>query len=172
MARFPALSRYTSPRYSCHALVLLLMGVAGCGSIDSTVPLRAANDSNIKRLANLYLTYQMQNGFSAPKDETTFRAFIRDGMPVDKLQVMQIDAASLDGLFTSERDRRPFIIRYGLQARLGMVTPVVFETEGVGGKRQVAFTNGLVEEVSDVDHFRALLEDPGQSTFYPQKADP
>ena len=47
--------------------------------------------------------------------------------------MMNIDANNLDGLFTSERDNKPFKIRYKVGGGRGSVDAVVFET---GGQRR------------------------------------
>jgi hypothetical protein len=48
----------------------------------------------------------------------------------------------------SERDNQPFVIRYGVGGGLGSANAVIFEKQGVDGIRQVAFTNGKVEEMA------------------------
>jgi hypothetical protein len=43
-------------------------------------------------------------------------------------------------------------VRYGTAVPYRSVTSLVFEQEGVGGQKQVAFNNGHVEEVSDAEY--------------------
>ena len=65
---------------------------------------------------------------------------------------MGFDPANLDKAFTSERDGKPFKIRYNVGGGRGSVDPVVFEQDGVAGKKQVGFTGGKVEEVDDATY--------------------
>ena len=112
------------------------------------------NKSNIQRISNMYAAYQNMKGSGGPKDEADLKAWIREYAP-NKLEMMKIDVNNLDGLFTSERDGKPFKIRYKVGGGRGSVVPVVFEQEGVGGKKQVGFTGGKVEEV-DAAEYAAL----------------
>jgi hypothetical protein len=123
--------------------------VAGCVHESADSRVAAMNDSNIRRLANLYNAFQVRKGMKGPKDEAEFKHFIQQEYSPEKLQRMQVDPQNVDALFTSERDGEPFVIRYGVSGGLSTVDPVVFEQKGVGGKRQVAFTGGTVEEVDD-----------------------
>ena len=122
----------------------------------------AMNDSNIKRVANLYMAYQFRKGMKGPADEATFKKFIQSEMPARKLELMRVDKNNVEGLFKSERDGEPFQVRYGLSGGPSTVFAVVFEKTGQGGKRLVAFTNGSVEE-ADPARYEQLLKDQGSS---------
>ena len=54
---------------------------------------------------------QNYKGGRGPKDEAEFKEFVRNFDP-NKLSMMKIDPNNVDGLFTSERDGKPFKIRY------------------------------------------------------------
>jgi hypothetical protein len=116
--------------------------LVGCGrGLDSDAALARVNSTNIQRLANLYLTFQMKNDWRGPADETEFKQFISSYNP-KKLNRIGIDPAALDELFLNERDGEPFKIRYGVAgSAMGSSQPVVFESVGVGGKRLVGFLN-------------------------------
>jgi hypothetical protein len=77
-------------------------------------------------------------------------------MPSHRLEMMQVDPGKVDELFVSERDGQPFVIKYGQSGGIMSRLPVVFEKEGKGGKRQVAFTDGQVEEVDDATYQQLL----------------
>lgn len=124
---------------------------AGCETDNSLKELAGMNTSNIQRLSNLYAGFQNAKGGSGPKDEAEFKEFIKAYAP-DRLSAMSIDANNLDKTFTSERDSKPFKIRYKVGGGRGAVAAVVFEQDGVGGKKQVGFTGGKVEEVSDAEY--------------------
>lgn len=135
---------------------------AGCGPNPDGM-LAALNDSNIKRLANLYGVYQFQNDYKGPKDEAAFREFISAKNP-EHLKRMGVDPSKLDDLFKSERDKQSFKIRWKVntQAR-GSSDPVVFEAEGVEGVRLVAFTGGELVE-ADSSQFDRLWKGEGGIT--------
>jgi hypothetical protein len=118
------------------------------------------NDSNIKRVANLYMAYQRVHNWQGPADEAAFKKFIQNEMPRHRLEMMQVNPADLDGLFRSERDDHLFKIRYGIGGGPGWAVAVVFEQAGRDGSRQVAFTNGSVEEAKG-ERYEQLLEDKG-----------
>jgi hypothetical protein len=122
------------------------------------------NDSNIKRLANLYQSYQSRHRSQGPKDEATFRDYIQHAMPAHRLEMMQVDPDNIEALFVSERDNQAFHIRYGVGGGTGWVVAVVFEQQGVSGEKQVGFTDGSIEEVGE-SRYRQLLEDRGRSSL-------
>jgi hypothetical protein len=136
--------------YRCPAVGLaavFLVGLAGCGD-DTANQVAAMNKSNIQRLGNLYAAYQNYHSGSGPTDEADFKAFVKAFDPA-KLSMMHIDANNLDGLFTSERDGKPFAIRYQVGGGRGSVDPVVFELGGKDGKKEVGYTGGKVDAVDD-----------------------
>jgi hypothetical protein len=121
----------------------------GCSQSTAEKLVAEANKSNIQRLANLYGAYMAQNGWKGPKDEATFKAFIGKA-DATMLKNMSVDAGNTDGLFKSEKDGKPFKIRYGVQGGLGAIVPVIFE-DGTG-QRQVAFTGMKLETVDDATY--------------------
>jgi hypothetical protein len=153
------------PRALQAGLLLSCLAPCGCSENRAADQIAAANDSNIKRVANLYQSFLSRNGWEGPRDEATFRKFIQE-TPPHRLEMMQVDPNALDDLFRSERDGQPFQVRYEVKAGLGSVTAIVFEHQGEDGRRQVAFTNGSVEE-ADEARCKALLEGGGQSSGNP-----
>ena len=134
-------------RWLAAGAVVALAALAGCSRDQTARDVAAQNTSNIQRLANLYSAYQTYNGGRGPASEAEFKTFIAryDG---DKLKMMGVKADDLGGLFTSERDGKPFKVRYKVGGGRGAAAPVVFEQDGKDGKRQVAFTgNAKVEDV-------------------------
>lgn len=144
--------------FGCLAsLVILSLVLPGCGSGgDAKSMIAAANDSNVKRVATMYSFFHLKNNFKGPKDEAELRSFISE-QDVKRLSLADIDPADLDGLFVSERDDEPFVIRYGIDTYIrGPAVPVVFEATGFEGLRQVGFCNGSMKEV-DSDEYDELL---------------
>lgn len=130
------------------ALLGLVVAVVGCSSDETSKQIAAMNQSNIQRVANMYAGHQNTKSGAGPKDEAAFKEFIKAWDPA-KLGPMGIDPNNVDKTFTSERDGKPFKLRYGIGGGRGSDDVVVFETEGKDGKKQVASTNGRVEEVDD-----------------------
>lgn len=137
------------------AAVSLGLGAVGCSTDKTKEQIASMNTSNVQRVANIYAGFQNAKGGAGPKDETEFKTFIREYDPY-KLSAMGIDANDLDKVFTSERDGKPFTIRYKVGGGRGAVAPVVFEKDGVNGTKQVGFTGGKVEEVDDA-RYKDLL---------------
>jgi hypothetical protein len=125
----------------------VMAALTGCG--DKTAKeVAAMNKSNIQRLANIYSAHQNYKGGRGPANEAEFKEFIKN-FDTEKLQMMGVKTEDMNGLFTSERDGKPFKIRYNVGGGRGSVDPVVFETEGKDGKKQVGYTGGNVEDVDD-----------------------
>lgn len=149
MTRFP----FSSCSVRLAACLLLLAAVAGCGGgTDGNATLAELNSTNIKRLANLYFTYQLSNDFRGPKDEADFKKFLSSVDP-EKLTRIGIDPNAIDALFVSQRDNQPFKVRYGVRgSAMGSSEPVIFEAEGVDGKREVGFLNMTQREVDAAEY--------------------
>jgi hypothetical protein len=165
------------PRLALLATAAALLGLLpGCSTDRTAARVAAMNTANGQRLANIYSAFQNYQG-RGPRDETDFKAFIKAFDPA-KLTMMGIDASNLDALFTSERDRQPFKIRYGIGGGRGSVAAVVFEQAGSGGKKQVAFTgNSKLDEVDDATYAelwagRAAPGAPIQTDTRPAKGMP
>jgi hypothetical protein len=139
---------------SFHAIALFVLLIdAGCTNrVANSVA--AANDSNIKRVANLCAAYAVNNDWQSPKNEADLKDFAQHRMAAKKIEMMGIDLGNLDAILISERDNKPFKVRYGIALPFRSVTPVVFEQDGVGGQKQVAFNNGQVQEVNDTEYQR------------------
>lgn len=131
----------------------MLCVLAGCRrGIDPDAAIAKVNETNIQRLANLYLTYQMKNGWQGPADEATFKKFISSYNP-KKLTRIGIDPNAIDALFVNDRDGQPFKIRYSVAgSAMGCSEPVVFESTGDDGKRVVGFLNMEQRQVEDAEY--------------------
>jgi hypothetical protein len=138
------------------AAAYLVVALAGCSGNSTESQVAALNTSNIQRLANMYSAYQNMKSGGGPKDEKDFKAFIKD-YDAGKLKMMGIDPNNLDALFTSERDGKPFKIRYKVGGGRGSEAAVVFEQAGNEGKKQVGYTGqSKVEEVDDARYAQLL----------------
>jgi hypothetical protein len=135
-------------------LVLVLIASIGCSSGKVAEGVAAANSANIKRVGNLYGSYFVHNSWEGPKSEEGLKRYIHDSLNPKKLEMMGIDSQNVDAIFISERDHKPFKVRWGLSVPPLSTVSVVFEQEGVDGKKQVANTNGEVHEVDDAEYQR------------------
>jgi hypothetical protein len=146
---------------SLSALVLAVCVLMGCGeSIDPAEAVASANSTNLKRVSNLYLAYQIENNWVGPPDEAKFKEFIRN-LPDQVLTRISVDPAKLDEVFVSERDGQPFKIRWAVVGHMmGSTEPVVFEATGVDGKRMVG-TLGMAQLEVDETEYETLWAGKG-----------
>ena len=148
---------------------------AGCSSSTNVENVVArVNDSNIKRAANLFGANISRNDWRAPKDEAAFKDFIHNQMQPRKLEMMGVKPDSIDAIFVSERDGKPFKFRYGISIPAMSSAPVVFEQQGIDGIRQVASSNGQVE-LADKNRYEQLWGSagtPSTSSSQPQEVPP
>lgn len=129
---------------------------AGCGGADADSMIAAANDTNVKRLATMYTFFHIQNKSKGPKNEEQLRTFI-ESQDAKRLKRGGIDASKLDELFVSERDGEPFVVRYGVNTVVfGPPLPVIFESTGIDGMRQVGFSDGPMKEVDEDEYDRLM----------------
>lgn len=150
----------------CCALLAVFVGCGG--GVDNDEALARVNSTNAQRLANLYFTYHTKNEWRGPVDEATFKSFIRSYNP-QKLARIGVDPNSIDALFISERDSQPFKIRYSVKgSAMGSSEPVIFESLGVDGSRQVAFLNMTQREVDEAE-YESLWTGKAQPTNAPRK---
>jgi hypothetical protein len=158
------LAWFSRPRAALGAAVLVAIVVAGCQpSAEQQVKdaFRREFRENGRRVAFFYAQFMAAptkpvgpNGFSGPKDEAELRAFIADS-PTSALEDMGIKSAAAPELFASERDGRPFLVRYGIK---GPLTPyfVLREAQGVNGRVRVFRTDGASVEVA-IDEAEAYM---------------
>lgn len=134
-------------------LLIFSVFISGCSSEGpDTGQIAAVNNSNIQKLTNLYSAFQISRYGPGPKDETEFKHFIKNEMGSYHLGLMQIDANNIDDIFISERDHKPLKVRYGVNGGPGVVNVLVFEEEGLNGKKQVGLNGGTVMEVDDTQY--------------------
>ena len=146
------MKRKLSTRLCLVACALLVAMVSGCGREGADAAIARVNSTNIQRLANLYFSFQMKNGWRGPDDEAEFKKFL-SSYNTKKLSRIGIDPNAIDEVFINERDRQPFKIRYSVPGSImGSNEPVIFEAEGVRGKRLVGFLNMEQREVDEAEY--------------------
>ena len=145
------------------SLALCLMG-GGCHRGTPDPGLRDISKSHLRTLASLYTRYSAELR-GRPATEAGFKEFIAKTMPADRLEAANVK--TVDELFVSERDNKPYVVLYGAAPAAGPpagatkggapVFPVcAYEQEGKDGKRLVAAVSGKVEEVDEA-RFKQLV---------------
>jgi hypothetical protein len=137
----------------------LVLGV-GC---SKEAPMSSPEEVNLKKMTVLFGQFRGQNKGQPPQNAQQFKDFLKK---LDKgtLDRQGIDANNLDQLLVSSRDGKPFVWRdrkhMGAGGAPGVgssgMTVMIFEQEGKGGKRMVAYDVGKVEEVDEAT-FRQLV---------------
>ena len=137
---------------SCSAI--LVFGGFGCGKPQPA----KGTDSTIKPLSILFFRYTAQHRGQTPPNREELETFIGTQGPKE-LEVLGVK--SLDDLFTSARDKQPYVIRYGVTIPPpgpNGPTAVAYEATGVHGRRLVVFSTAGVEEV-DAARLKQLVPD-------------
>ncbi|MEN1681364.1 MAG: hypothetical protein AAGJ46_17415 [Planctomycetota bacterium] len=128
--------------------VLCTLCMVGCSKKAPT--LADVNNTNIKKLRGAYGLFLFQHNLRGPESEDQLKDFLRtDAGAKVKLERMGMTLDDIDSIFISERDGKPFKVRYGLNG-IGDHA-AVFEAEGVDGKRQVAFANPREVDADEYD---------------------
>lgn len=121
-------------------LPLVLASACGCGSKNAAVV--KSETSHVRLLAMLH-TKASSKLRRAPRDEQEFK----QTLAAMSVAVEPLKVASIDELFTSERDGEPLVVVYGRPPKGSDV--VVYEQTGVNGKRLVGYKIGMVEEIDE-----------------------
>jgi hypothetical protein len=127
----------------------LLLAAVGCGGAAEQAAQKET--SHLRLLTNLYVKAARDTGRN-PANEQEFK----DAIGKMDLSLEAMKLATIDEVFVSERDGKPFVIVYGSSPQ-GVVA---YEQEGVDGKRQVGFKLGNIEE-ADEARFRELVPQGG-----------
>ena len=133
----------------CLVLGFVLCFVLGCGE---QLPGVKFNQTNIRRLRTAYNIYARLNNLEGPKSEEEFKEFLKSDLTAKvRLERIGVDIASVDDIFISERDGKPFRIRYGLKGSKDQ--GVIFEEEGIDGKRFVALWDPVEVDAETYDQY-------------------
>jgi len=120
------------------SLIIMSVCVAGCSNAENEATLRQS--SNMRSLAIAYGQFTSQNRGRPPRNEEQLRKFIESQPGF----VNPDESASIDEIFISSRDGKPYVVRYGKSAHI-----VAYEQEGVDGMRMVATQVGGTEEMDE-----------------------
>jgi hypothetical protein len=142
-------------------LLITVVSLVSAGCSDPVArQVAAMNDTNLKKISSLYRFFQYRNGWRGPKGVAELRGFVGQA-PRKNLDMMRIDPTRFDELLVSERDGQPAKVRWGVTIGPTDIQPLVFEAEGVGGRRIVVFSDASTEEV-DGDRYDTLWSEGGR----------
>lgn len=128
-------------------LLALTPVLFGCGKGHVASVVGDANKTKLQRVKNCYLLYQGRM-LKAAENKEELVDFIKTNSKIDKnLNLMGVDRNTFEENFVSDRDGAEYFIRYGTFVRdRAPEEPLVFETVGVEGKKQVIWSSGRVDE--------------------------
>jgi hypothetical protein len=130
------------PRRWFPPIALACALAAGCSS--GSEPYK--EESNLRALAAYYTQYTSANRGQFPPSEKALKEYIkaeRAGRGVPAAD------ADINALFVSNRDGKPFVIRYRTDKSWPYGELVAYEQEGQGGTRHVATAVGGYDEMSE-----------------------
>jgi hypothetical protein len=143
--------------------VSLLLSLAGCGKQTGEV---SPVQSNLGWLGSQYGMFVSSHRGRPPKNDEEFRKYIEKTATPQELD--RLKAKSVDELFTSPRDGKPFkMVTYAKLPGLTKGQPppappvVLYEEAGQGGKFAVAYLGGNTQTV-DQATLRSLLPTGGR----------
>jgi hypothetical protein len=128
------------------ASIVLAVVLTGCEDAR-----QQSRGSNLNRLATAYSQYLAHHGGQLPVNEIDLKSFIRSQVSGG------IDDAQLATFLVSERDQKPYRIRYRTDKNWHATNIVAYEQQGLGGIRLAANSGGSVLEWSD-EEFRVATK--------------
>lgn len=130
------------------------MLVAGCGGYDVAGSVAARSKTNLQKTSNIYALYISRNSYNGPKKIEELKSFLQTDPSIEKnIGYMGIGREDFDKISVSERDGEPFKFRFGLRFPvMSSAQPIVFETTGVDGKRQVMMSDLEIREVDSAEY--------------------
>ena len=133
-------------------LVLTTLALSGCGGNPQQ---EARESSNLKPLAVLYGRYLASHQGQPPPDEAAFKSFVKG---LDARQLEAAGAKDVESIYSSTRDKQPYVILFAdaIPKASSADVVVAYEQQGVGGKRYVATSLAQIKEV-DEPEFRRLV---------------
>lgn len=143
-------------RFQQATAVLLLLVVAGCGG--QTL---APSATEGRRVGAIVTTHNMMERATGrlPANEQEFKRFIAEN---GSQSLERAGVTAVDELFVSDRDGQPLVVTYGAYPAGMNAKIVVYEQNGVEGKRFVGYNSGAVELVDDA-RFNELVPNAGSA---------
>jgi hypothetical protein len=104
------------------------------------------HQTNLRGLAAFHGQYQAKNRGQMPPNEKAFKEFIAADLSAAGAPA---SADKIDAMFVSNRDGKPFVIRYAGDKSWQFPRLIAYEQEGLNGTRHVGYALGGVEAVSE-----------------------
>jgi hypothetical protein len=120
-------------------LCTLVLATTGCAGGGAPPPM---DQLHIETVAGWYQSYRSKNAKPPPNEE----AFIKFIEAEQKARGQTVD---IQKLFTSPRDGQKYVINYKPNSTNMDRNVVVYESQGAGGTKWLAFENKWSEEVDD-----------------------
>jgi hypothetical protein len=128
--------------------VALCGSAAGCGGTSPPPPEKVADQQHIVQVVRLWTEYKRDHKNQAPTSGDQLKAWAKK-LSADRLS--QLSVKDVDTAFVSPRDGQPYGFRSPAKDNaLGQGT-IVYEQNGVSGKRMVASNIGSVSEIDDAE---------------------
>jgi hypothetical protein len=134
--------------------MLLLACAIADGCATSSEPYN--EESNLRALAAYYSQYAAANRGQMPSNEKAFKEYIKAERTARGEAATDADVESF---FISNRDGKPFVIRYRGDKSWPYGELVAYEQFGEGGMRHVATLMGGYDEMTE-EHFQSKKVPP------------
>jgi hypothetical protein len=132
---------------------LLLLFVAAATGCNEQGGGRRLHESNLRLVAVVYNQYLAAHDGEAPSDADDFRAYVESLGPG---LLQRAGLSGLDELFISQRDGRPFAVKYQ-DASWPLEGVIAYEQVGASGTRYIAADLGGVTEVPEAEFLSQLV---------------
>lgn len=138
--------------------VAFLVLVSGCSGSDGRGQLLTDYQDNIRKVHFCYTTFMARHNDVGPESKEELLKYAKnDPTAVYVLKQIGVTPENIEDFFVSPRDGKPFIIRYGIvDTQDGGDHPLVFEAEGLDGKRMVAYRS---PKLCSAEQCETLLEE-------------
>lgn len=121
----------------CVAFAALLL-ISGCTPKVEGLP---PEEQNLKDLSLLYGQFRARAG-RPPKNIEEFKKFL-ESTKTDTGAMVKVEG-DITEFLTSPRDKQPYMIIWGVNARTGIPDPVAYEQTGDGSTRMIGVGAGYV----------------------------
>jgi hypothetical protein len=102
--------------------------------------------TNLRGLAAYYSQYCARNGGQLPSNEKALKEYISADLTATGAPT---STETIDAMFVSNRDGKPFVIRYGEDKSWQYPNLMAYEQEGRNGMRHVGYAMGGVDVLSE-----------------------
>jgi len=136
------------------------LALVGCG--DGQHP-QSESEKHLKALSVYYGKFMSVNRGVGPPSEAEFKKFVKS-RPAPELEAFGFNAETVDQMFTSPRDQLPYGVAWKIPSGVpkpdGTTVMVIWEQNGVNGKRFVADAVGRIDEIDEATFQQRLAAIP------------